>query len=49
MIGERYDVELRRVSGEEVTGNFMSDPAKRIVAVRVPDVEQIAPTGSAPD
>ena len=46
MIGERYVVELRRVSGEEATSNFMSDPAERIVAVRVPDVEQIAPTGS---
>src|SRR5258707_6786711 len=46
MIRERHVVELRRVSGKEATGDFMSDPAERIVTVRVPDVEQIAPTGS---
>src|SRR4029079_14540910 len=46
MVGERYVVELRRIRGEEATSNFMSDPAERIGAMLVPDVEQIAPTGS---
>ena len=33
IIGERHPVELRRVSGEEATGDFMGNTAKWIVAV----------------
>ena len=40
-IAERYSQEGRRIGWEEPSHDFVRNPAKMIVAKRVPDVEQI--------
>ena len=46
MAGERHVVELRRIGGKEPPRDLVHDAAERVVAVGVPDAEQIAAAGS---
>jgi hypothetical protein len=41
---ERHLIELRWVGSKETSDDFMRDPAKPVVPVRIPDAEQIAAT-----
>jgi hypothetical protein len=43
---EGHLVKLRRISGEEVSGDFMRNSTELVVGVRVPNIEQVPATGS---
>src|SRR5258708_22165175 len=47
MAGERHIVELRRIGREKTSRNPLCDTTERVVAMGVPDAEQITAARSA--
>jgi hypothetical protein len=44
-VAERHPVERRRIGREEAACDLVGDPAERVVAVRVPNAEDVPSTG----